>query len=91
MQLKSISAGAYDIIDSLGFLRNKEGKLIFYKTVIASSLTGVGGSLLGSPFYLVKTHIQAQSAKEIAFGHQHNHDGTWKAFRNIFSEHGVSM
>lgn len=85
-----ITSGAYDIIDSLGMLRSEDGKLVLYKTIIASSLTGVGGSLIGSPFYLVKTHIQAQSVKEIAFGHQHNHDGMIKAFRNIYKEHGVS-
>ncbi|KAI4461283.1 Mitochondrial carrier [Holotrichia oblita] len=87
--LNGFRLGAYDIIDSLGLIRSADGHLIFHKSILASAATGVGGSLLGSPFYLVKTHIQAQSAKEIAFGHQHNHEGMMKGFVNIYKEHGI--
>ncbi|KAK9744862.1 Mitochondrial carrier protein [Popillia japonica] len=85
--LNGFRLGAYDIIDSLGLVRSADGQLI--KLSCFSAATGVGGSLLGSPFYLVKTHIQAQSAKEIAFGHQHNHEGMMKGFANIYREHGI--
>lgn len=58
--------------------------------MIVGGVCGVLGGVIGSPFFLVKTHLQAQAAKEIAFGHQHNHEGTWKAFKNIYREYGVS-
>lgn len=49
------------------------------------------GHYLSNPFYLIKTHLQSESAKAIAVGHQHHHAGTWKALTNIYNETGVSI
>ncbi|XP_022918304.1 solute carrier family 25 member 35-like [Onthophagus taurus] len=87
--LNGVRLGTYDVIAKMGFIRNKNGDLVLYKSVLASSFAGVVGSLAGSPFFLVKTHIQAQSSKEIAFGHQHNHESTIKAFVNIYKQQGI--
>lgn len=76
--------------ESKGYVTDKEGNIIFYKTVLLGGVGGVVGQLCSSPLFLVKTHLQAQAAKSIAVGHQHNHEGTWKALRNIFREQGVS-
>ncbi|XP_042329797.1 solute carrier family 25 member 35-like [Sceloporus undulatus] len=37
----------------------------------------------------VKTHIQAQSAAEIAVGHQYQHEGMFHALMMIHKEHGI--
>ncbi|XP_017754182.1 PREDICTED: solute carrier family 25 member 35-like isoform X2 [Eufriesea mexicana] len=47
------------------------------------------GAVLGSPFYMVKTQLQAQSAQSIAVGYQHNYLGTWYAFKSLWKEGGI--
>lgn len=81
----------YDVIASRGLLKDDKNQLIFHRNVGASAFAGIVGSVIGSPFFLVKTHIQAQAAKEIAFGHQHNHEGMMQGLRNIYKEHGVRV
>lgn len=88
-ELGHLILGTYQILSDKGFTKNKHGDIVFYKTVALGGVSGVLGSLAGSPMYLVKTHLQAQATKEIAFGHQHNHQGTWKALMNIFQTQGV--
>lgn len=70
-------------------MKDKQGNMVFYKTVIGGGLVGAAGGLLASPFYLIKVHLQSKAASKIAFGHQHDHQGTWSAFRKIYNEHGV--
>lgn len=72
-------------------MKDEKGELVFYKTVIGGSVVGAAGACAGSPFYLVKVHLQSQASKEIAFGHQHHHEGTWNALTKIFSQYGVSI
>lgn len=74
-----------------GFMKDEKGELVFYKTVIGGSFVGAAGACAGSPFYLVKVHLQSQASKDIAFGHQHNHEGTWSALKKIYSTYGVSF
>lgn len=74
-----------------GLLKDERGQLVFYKNVIAGGVVGGCGTFLASPLYLVKVHLQSQAAQEIAFGHQHGHEGTWKALRNIYVQHGVTI
>lgn len=82
-------AGLYQILMDKGLMKDEKGELIFYKTAIGSSAAGVVGACASSPFYLVKVHLQSQASKEIAFGHQHQHEGTWKAFAKIYRDSGV--
>lgn len=70
-------------------MKDKDGNLVFYKTVIGGGLVGASGGVVASPLYLVKVHLQSKAANEIAFGHQHNHKGVLSALRNIYGEHGV--
>ncbi|KAF2880643.1 hypothetical protein ILUMI_25537 [Ignelater luminosus] len=86
--LNGARLGSYQILSDNGFTKDKNGEIVFYKAVIVGGVCGVLGGVIGSPFFLVKTHLQAQAAKEIAFGHQHNHEGTWKAFKKIYREYG---
>lgn len=54
-------------------------------------LTIVGYRVLQFPFLLqqLKTQLQAQSAQTIAVGYQHNHLGTWRAFKSLWKEGGI--
>ncbi|XP_078741735.1 solute carrier family 25 member 35-like [Lampetra fluviatilis] len=39
----------------------------------AGAIAGICGATLGSPLYLVKTHLQTQSSLSIAVGHQYSY------------------
>lgn len=82
--------GTYQVLMDKGLLKDKNGELVFYKNVVAGGVVGGVATFLASPLYLVKVHMQAEAAKEISFGHQHHHEGTWKALRKIYAQHGVS-
>ncbi|XP_041319321.1 solute carrier family 25 member 34 isoform X2 [Pyrgilauda ruficollis] len=58
-------------------------------TVAAGAVAGAVGAIVGSPAYLVKTHLQAQTVSAMAVGHQHNHESISSAFKSIYQQHGV--
>ncbi|XP_050178328.1 solute carrier family 25 member 34 isoform X1 [Myiozetetes cayanensis] len=58
-------------------------------TVAAGAVAGAVGAFVGSPAYLVKTHLQAQTVSAMAVGYQHNHENIAGAFRTIYRQHGV--
>ncbi|XP_070241073.1 solute carrier family 25 member 34 isoform X2 [Bos mutus] len=43
-------------------------------TVVAGAVAGALGAFVGSPAYLVKTQLQAQTVAAMAVGHQHHHE-----------------
>ncbi|KJE95007.1 solute carrier family 25 member 34 [Capsaspora owczarzaki ATCC 30864] len=58
--------------------------------VASGAISGAIGASIGSPFFLIKSRIQAQtSAKGVAFGHQHNYKGVVDAFRQIYAQEGL--
>ncbi|NXN26862.1 S2534 protein, partial [Nycticryphes semicollaris] len=59
-------------------------------TVAAGAVAGAVGAFVGSPAYLVKTHLQAQTLAAVAVGHQHNHESISGAFTSIYKQHGVA-
>lgn len=81
--------GLYQIITEKGLMNDDQGKLIFYRSLLFGGICGSFGAYLASPFYLVKTHIQSQASKEIAFGHQHKYSGTISAFKMIYKKEGI--
>lgn len=81
--------GAYQMFDNLGFTRNQQGDVVLYKSIPCGVSSGILGSFLGSPFYLVKTQLQTQSTSQIAVGHQHGHASMTDGFRTIYSKHGI--
>ncbi|RZC33592.1 Iso dh and/or Mito carr domain containing protein [Asbolus verrucosus] len=81
--------GLYQILDDKGYMKDKNGKLVFHKSVLIGGFAGASGAFIASPFYLIKTHLQSQASKEIAFGHQYHYKGTWSGLWNIFKEQGV--
>ncbi|XP_054857285.1 solute carrier family 25 member 34 [Eublepharis macularius] len=58
-------------------------------TVVAGAAAGALGAFVGSPAYLVKTHLQAQTVAAFAVGHQHNHQSVSGAFETIYKKQGL--
>ncbi|BFZ17919.1 hypothetical protein BsWGS_20958 [Bradybaena similaris] len=81
--------GAYQVQVNLGLTKDKSGNHSFVRSVAAGAFAGCIGALIGSPFYLVKTHLQAKANKEIAVGHQHPHESMSHALKSIYKEHGT--
>ena len=85
------SPGIYQSLEDGGYVLDKEGNTVFYKSVLAGGVGGVAGQLACSPVFLVKTHLQTQSSEAIAVGHQHQHRNMWQAMALIYREQGVSV
>lgn len=81
--------GSYAIIETSGYIHNQNGKVSTVRTTLAGAVAGVVGAVMGSPAYLVKTHLQSQSTSSIAVGHQHKHQSMIHALKVIYKEHGV--
>ncbi|XP_075876602.1 solute carrier family 25 member 35 [Nelusetta ayraudi] len=86
--MNGVRLGSYAIIESSGYIHTN-GRVSGIKSTIAGSVAGVVGAVMGSPIYLVKTHLQSQSTSSIAVGHQYKHQGMSHALRVIYREHGV--
>lgn len=82
--------GTYQIQVNLGITNDKNGHHSFMRSVAAGAFAGCVGALVGSPFYMIKTHLQSKANKEIAVGHQHPHESMSHAFKSIFKDHGVN-
>ncbi|XP_070810518.1 solute carrier family 25 member 35 [Pituophis catenifer annectens] len=84
-----IRLGTYGLAESEGYIHNRDGRLSPLRATLAGALAGAASAIVSSPLYLVKTHLQAQSASEIAVGHQYQHQGMFHALCGIHKEHGV--
>lgn len=87
--MNGVRLGSYAIIESSGYIYNQNGKVSTVRTTLAGAVSGVVGAVMGSPVYLVKTHLQSQSTSSIAVGHQYKHQGMIHALKVIYKEHGV--
>lgn len=81
--------GIYQVCDNLGMIRNQNGELLFHKSLLCGVSSGVIGSFVGSPLYLIKTHLQLRSDACIAVGHQYGYDSMTEAFKNIYQTGGI--
>ncbi|XP_077361822.1 solute carrier family 25 member 35 [Festucalex cinctus] len=86
--MNGVRLGSYAIIESSGYIHT-DGRVSAPKTIIAGATAGVAGAVMGSPVYLVKTHLQSQSTASIAVGHQYKHQGMSHALVAIYREHGI--
>ncbi|TWW74843.1 Solute carrier family 25 member 35 [Takifugu flavidus] len=86
--MNGVRLGSYAIIESSGYIHTN-GRVSAAKSTVAGSVAGVVGAVMGSPIYLVKTHLQSQATSSIAVGHQYKHQGMIHALRAIYKEHGV--
>ncbi|XP_020637735.1 solute carrier family 25 member 34 isoform X2 [Pogona vitticeps] len=73
----------YSYAEDLGLTQQPGG------TIVAGAMAGGLGAFVGSPAYLVKTHLQAQTVAAIAVGHQHNHQSVSSAFETIYKKQGL--
>lgn len=79
----------YRITERRGLTTDASGRTSLAKGAIAAGLGGALGSIAGTPFFLVKTRLQAQAARAIAVGHQHKYGGTFNALGHIFKREGI--
>ncbi|XP_028278308.1 solute carrier family 25 member 35 [Parambassis ranga] len=86
--MNGVRLGSYAIIESSGYIHTN-GRVSPVKTTVAGALAGVSGAVMGSPIYLVKTHLQSQATSSIAVGHQYKHQGMFHALANIHRQHGI--
>ncbi|XP_032431683.1 solute carrier family 25 member 35 [Xiphophorus hellerii] len=86
--MNGVRLGSYAIIESAGYIHTN-GRVSAVKTTLAGASAGVVGAIMGSPVYLVKTHLQSQSTSSIAVGHQHRHEGMIHALKAIYRQHGI--
>lgn len=63
--------------------------MTFWRGYFFGGISGSMGSCLGSPFFLVKTHMQSYADIKVAVGFQRKHDGVISAFRKIYAVRGI--
>ncbi|KAK3098844.1 hypothetical protein FSP39_023618 [Pinctada imbricata] len=80
--------GSYQMAVRSGLTKDKDGKVSLLLSIVYGAMSGSLGALTGSPFYMVKVHLQAQAKQEIAVGHQHTHENMRHAFKTVFKEQG---
>ncbi|XP_028654190.1 solute carrier family 25 member 35 isoform X2 [Erpetoichthys calabaricus] len=86
--VNGVRLGSYAILESGGYIHS-DGRVSPVKSVAAGAVAGMLGAVIGSPMYLVKTHLQSQSTASIAVGHQYQHQGMLHALVCIRKEHGI--
>jgi len=85
--MNGIRLGSYPYFKS--FLQSSSGDHSFGRNVAAGALAGLFGAMVGSPWYLVKTRLQAQSEHtQHAVGHQHRYANSFQAFKHIWKYEG---
>lgn len=87
--LNGVRLGTYQFAEKRNWTVNKDGSTSAIKCVGVGAIAGCAGAFSGSPFYLVKTHLQSQAATDVAVGHQHGHTSMTKGLISIYIEHGV--
>lgn len=87
--MNCIRLGTYQTITDLGMTHNKKGELSPLRCLAAGALSGFIGVSFATPFYMVKTQIQAQSVGKYAVGHQSKHTGLADALRTIYRMRGL--
>ncbi|XP_037605322.1 solute carrier family 25 member 35 [Sebastes umbrosus] len=86
--MNGVRLGSFSVIESSGYIHT-DGRVSAAKTTAAGAGAGVVGAVMGSPIYLIKTHMQSQSTSSIAVGHQYNHKGMIPALTAIYKQHGI--
>lgn len=87
--MNSVRLGTYQTVDNYGWNRNSNGELNHALCIFWGGVSGIFGSTIGCPLYMIKTQMQAQSHGKYAVGFQHGHKSTLDAFRRILAESGV--
>ncbi|XP_029103188.1 solute carrier family 25 member 35 [Scleropages formosus] len=86
--MNGVRLGSYALMEASGYI-HADGRVSAIRSTAAGAVAGVVGAFMGSPIYLVKTHLQSQSTSSIAVGHQYKHQGMRHALMAIHREHGI--
>lgn len=86
--LNTFRLGVFRICERRGLTTDATGRTSILKGAAAAGVGGALGSIAGTPFFLVKTRLQAQAAQAISVGHQHKHTGTLEALADIYAKEG---
>ncbi|XP_026461983.1 solute carrier family 25 member 35-like isoform X2 [Ctenocephalides felis] len=87
--LNGFRLGTYQICDTHGLTKDKNGNSSVIRSMAIGALGGAIGASSGSPFYLIKTQLQSKAAAQIAVGHQHSHENMTSALYKIFKQSGI--
>lgn len=89
LSMNGFRLGTYQVLTDMGFTKDADGNVVTIKSIGVGAVSGCVGACVGSPFYMVKTHLQSKSVEKIAVGYQHHHNGMIRAFSAIFREGGI--
>ena len=87
--LNCIRLGTYQTIDDMRLTYNKSGELSPIRCLASGAFAGLIGATFATPFYMIKTQIQAQSVGKYAVGHQSQHKGLADALKTTYRTRGV--
>ncbi|XP_040173235.1 solute carrier family 25 member 35-like [Anopheles arabiensis] len=87
--MNSVRLGIYQTAENCEWTRGASPAGTLLRSIGWGGLSGVIGSTVACPFYMVKTQIQARSHGKYAVGYQHRHTGTLAALTGIYRERGV--
>jgi len=82
--------GSYTLLKQLLLEgHHRDGSYLFLN-MLAGATAGVLGAVAGSPFFLVKTRMQAQTdVPALAVGHQYRYKSSFQAFKSIVQAEGI--
>lgn len=55
--MNGVRLGCFQCFDNLGLTRDEQGRVIYYRSVIAGAASGCIGATFGSPLYLVSESV----------------------------------
>uniref|UniRef100_A0A1B0AG92 Solute carrier family 25 member 35 n=1 Tax=Glossina pallidipes TaxID=7398 RepID=A0A1B0AG92_GLOPL len=87
--INSFRLSIYQMALNERWMHTKNGDISFGLGLLWGAAGGALGSYLSSPFFMVKTQLQSQAAKEIAVGYQHHHTGMMPALKQIYKKGGL--
>ncbi|XP_073844390.1 solute carrier family 25 member 35-like [Musca autumnalis] len=87
--INSFRLSIYNMAINKGWMHKKNGEISFGLGMIWGATGGAIGSYFSSPFFMVKTQLQSQAAKQIAVGYQHAHTGMMDALSQIYKQRGI--
>jgi len=89
--MNGLRLGTYASLESHGWTRDgPSGQVSPTATLLCSAVSGVVGGFLGSPLFLVKTHLQTSSSSSISVGHQHHHGGFVSGLTRVYKAGGLA-
>ncbi|XP_049544030.1 solute carrier family 25 member 35-like [Anopheles darlingi] len=87
--MNSVRLGIYQTAENYDWTRgDSKAGTVFY-SILWGGFSGVIGSTIACPLYMIKTQIQARSHGKYAVGYQHRHTSTLDALTGIYRTQGV--